>query len=154
MAKLNAAWGIIGERIAALPSEDAALLTHLLDNSGTLGILEGLGQIDLSASKVVAEDRYLKHHLLFRTDVASALLGYAGDATMVLTIAAAVAPEPFLTKGGTTILGAISTIASMFKAVIDGIVPTDLQSLEVEIERNLGAGWGHVRYDVLRGLFP
>ena len=44
MAKLNAAWGIIGERIAALPPEDAALLTHLLDNSGALEILEGLGQ--------------------------------------------------------------------------------------------------------------
>ena len=43
MGKLNAAWGVLGERIEALPPEDAAMLTHLLDNSGALEILEATG---------------------------------------------------------------------------------------------------------------
>ena len=134
MAKLNAAWGIIGERIAALPPEDAALLTHLLDNSGALEILEGLGKVDLSASKVVADSRFLKHHVLFQMDAVSFLLG---NANALLSPGAVIA---VLVPGGQPVgvtIGAISTVLGVAQTAINSFIPTDLQSLEVEIERTL-----------------
>ena len=134
MARLNAAWDVLGERIATLPPEDAALLVHLLDNSGALGILEGLGKIDLSASKVVADTRFVEHHLFFRVDIVSALLGYASDVILVIAIAAAVAPEPVFTKAMTSALGGISTLIGVLKSGIDSTIPTDLQGVsKVEI---------------------
>ena len=130
MAKLNAAWGVLGERIAALPPEDAALLVHLLDNSGALGILEGLGQIDLSASKVVADDRFLGHEALFMLDLLSFVLGNTGSLLSTTTLVAVFIP------GGqpvAAITGAITAIIDIAKIAIDSLIPTDLQSLTVEI---------------------
>ncbi len=130
MDKLNAAWGILGQRIEALPPEDAALLTHLLDNSGALGILEGLGTIDLSASKAVGPGAAFGHQKLFQADVVSFLMGNASAATSVATVIAAVVP------GGQAlvpILAAIDAVSGATKAVIDAIFPTDLENLRVEI---------------------
>ena len=132
MAKLNAAWDVLGERIAALPQEDAALLVHLLDNSGALGILEELGKIDLSASKVAADTRFVEHHLLFRADIASALLDYASKVSMIVTVAAAIVPG---TQIVSLMSGSIGTLISILKAGIDSIIPTDLQSLRVKINQ-------------------
>ncbi len=133
MDKLNAAWGVIGQRIAALPPEDAALLTQLLDNSGALGILEGLGKIDLSASKVPAESS-LTHQVFFRVDIVSALLGYASEVTMLITIVSAVAPEPLFTKAAAGALGGIGILTGTLKLAIDAAIPTDLQRVSrVEI---------------------
>ena len=134
MDKLNAAWGVIGQRIAALPPEDAALLTQLLDNSGALAILEGLGTIDLSASKVPAESTST-HQIFFRVDIVSALLGYAADVTLALTIANAVFPDPLFTKAMTAALGGFSTFIGVVKSGIDAAIPTDLQRVsKVEID--------------------
>ena len=133
MAKLNAAWGILGEQIAALPPEDAALLVNLLDNSGALGILEGLGKIDLSASKVVADDPFVQHRLLFQIDVINALLGQVSDITILGSIALAIIPDP-VTTSIAPILGGIGTIVSLAEVMIETVIPTDLQSLRVEIK--------------------
>ena len=130
MDKLNAAWGVLGERIAALPPEDAALLVHLLDNSGALGILEGLGRIDLSASKAVGLGIAFGHQNLFKADVMSFLMGNASAATSLATVIAVVVP------GGQAlvpILSAIDAISGATKSVIDAIFPTDLENLRVEI---------------------
>ncbi|MDE3001605.1 MAG: hypothetical protein OXU79_21225 [Gemmatimonadota bacterium] len=130
MDKLNAAWGVLGERIEALPPEDAALLVHLLDNSGALGILQGVGKISLSASKAAEEGAALRHQELFNADVVSFLMGNASAATGLATVIAAVVP------GGQTlvpILAAIDAISGATKAVIDAIFPTDLQNLRIEI---------------------
>ncbi len=130
MGKLNAAWGILGQRIEALPPEDAALLTHLLDNSGALGILEGLGTIDLSASKAVELGAAFRHQKLFQADVVSFLMGNASAATSAATLIAAVVP------GGQAllpILAAIDAVSGVTKTVIDAIFPTDLENLRVEI---------------------
>ena len=135
MGKLNAAWDVLGERIEALPPEDAALLVNLLDNSGALEILEGLGQIDLSASKVTT-DSHLMHHLLFRVDIVSALLGYASDLAMIPAIAAFLMPEPVLTKTAGVLLGVGGTVMGVSKAVIDVFIPTDLQRVKAEINPN------------------
>ena len=131
MAKLNAAWGILGERIAALPPEDAALLVNLLDNSGALGILEGLGQIDLSASKVVSEGHFLKHRLLYKADALSFLLGNVNALLGPVTLISALIPGANFTVA--PILGTINTVCGVAKTVIDSLVPTDLQSIRVEI---------------------
>ena len=133
MAKLNAAWGILGEQIAALPPEDAALLVNLLDNSGALGILEGLGKIDLSASKVVADDPFVQHRLLFQIDVINALLGQVSDITILGSIALAIIPDP-VTTSIAPILGGIGTTVSLAEVMIETVIPTDLQSLRVEIK--------------------
>ena len=137
MAKLNAVWGVLGERIAALPPEDAALLVHLLDNSGALGILEGLGKIDLSASKVVAENGFALHYSLFVTDVVSALIGYSSELTWIASIVIGsvglVTPVIPDLEGVASLIAAASITATVLKGVIDSSVPTDLQSLRVEI---------------------
>ena len=133
MGKLNAAWDVLGQRIEALPPQDAAMLAHLLDNSGALEILEALGQIDLSASKLAAESS-LTHNLLFRVDIVSAIIGYASDLVMVGAIASAVAPEPLFTKAMTGAMGGISTLLGVLKSGIDTTIPTDLQEdIRVEI---------------------
>ena len=134
MVKLNAAWGVLGERIAALPPEDAALLVNLLDNSGALEILEGLGKVDLSASKVVADFRFAEHHMLFRVDMISFLLGNTTALLDAVTVISAVAA---VTGVGTAVAG-LSTTASitcaLIQITINSFVPTDLQRLEVEID--------------------
>ena len=134
MGKLNAAWGVLGERIAALPPEEAALLANLLDNSGTLEILEGLGKVDLSASKVVADFRFAEHHMLFRVDMISFLLGNTTALLDAVTVISAVAA---VTGVGTVVAG-LSTTASitcaLIQITINSFVPTDLQRLEVEID--------------------
>ena len=134
MAKLNAAWGVLGERIAALPPEDAAMLAHLLDNSGALEILEALAGITPSASKVVAESRFADHHDLFQTDILSGLLGYAGDLTTAVSVAAFLMPDPAVTKAAGTLLLGAGTIITVSKAAMDSFIPTDLQGVsKVEI---------------------
>ena len=135
MGKLNAAWDVLGERIAALPPEDAALLANLLDNSGALEILEGLGQIDLRASKVTADSRFRKHHVLFQMDAVSFLLG---NANAVLGPGAVIA---VLVPGGQPVgvtIGAISTVLGVAQTAINAFIPADLQRFsKVEIERTL-----------------
>ena len=133
MDKLNAAWGVLGQRIDALSQEDAALLAHLLDNSGAMGILEGLGKVDLSASKAVGLGAAYQHQNLFNADVISFLMGNASAATSMATVIAAVVP------GGQAlvpILAAIDAISGATKSVIDAIFPTDLENLRVEISPN------------------
>ena len=132
MAKLNAAWDVLGEEIAALPPEDAALLVHLLDNSGALEILEGLGKIDLSASKLVAQTPYLEHRLLFMMDIISALLG---NATTILNTTAVIGAIAGVFTGGgglvlTSLGKAISVVCRLTQTVINTVIPTDLKNFE------------------------
>ena len=133
MGRLNAAWGVIGERIAALPPEEAALLSHLLDNSGALGILEGLGKIDLSASKVAAENGVIAHHVLYQLDLVSFYLGNVASILEVVTIVGAIAA---VTGVGALVsgLGAATSVAlSLAQITINSVVPTDLKEVKVEI---------------------
>ena len=130
MAGLNAAWGVLGERIAALPAADAALLAHLLDNSGVLGILEGLGRIENGASIAAGASHAARHRALFRADVASFLLGNAGAAAGPAAAIAALAPGG---RDAAAIIASIDAISDATKTAIDAIFPTDLQSLKVEI---------------------
>ncbi len=133
MGKLNATWGVIGERIAALPPEEAALLSNLLDNSGALGILEGLGKIDLSASKVAADADVLLHHLFYQLDLISFALGNVTAVLDVVTVVSAVAA---VTGVGTLVSGlsAVTSITlSLTQVAINSFIPTDLKELEVEI---------------------
>ena len=133
MGKLNAAWGVLGERIEALPPEDAALLVNLLDNSGALGILEGLGQIDLSASKVTTDIRFLEHQTYFKIDVLSAVMDYGSKLSMITMVVTTVVPglQPVALISGTA-----GTLIGVAKSGIDAFIPTDLQRVRVEINPN------------------
>ena len=135
MAKLNAAWEVLGERIAELSPEEAALLVQLLDSSGALAILEGLASV--GAPKAVAGGVFSKHHLFVQLDGLSFLLGNANAVLGTVTIISWVVPglQPVA-----AILSTIGTISALAQEAIDSVIPTDLESIAVEAPTPLGVG--------------
>ena len=134
MAKLNVAWGLIGERIAALSPEQAALLTQLLDNSGALAVLEGLA--GMGAPKAAIGET-IKHHAFFKLDALSFLLANVNAVLGPTTLVAWVVP------GGqpvATVLAMIETVTELAKDVIDTVVPTDLERIDVQVQTPLMVG--------------
>ena len=128
MAKLNAAWMVIGERIAALSPEQAALLTQLLDNSGALAVLEGLA--GMGAPKAAIGET-IKHHAFFKLDALSFLLANVNAVLGPASLIAWIAP------GGqpvATVLTTIQAVSSGVKDIIDTVVPTDLEHITVEVQ--------------------
>ena len=128
MAKLNAAWGLIGERIAALSPEQAALLTQLLDNSGALAVLEGLA--GMGAPKAAIGET-IKHYAFFKLDALSFLLANVNAVLGPASLIAWIAP------GGqpvATVLTTIQAVSSGVKDIIDTVVPTDLEHITVEVQ--------------------
>ena len=128
MAKLNVAWGLIGERIAALSPEQAALLTQLLDNSGALAVLEGLA--GMGAPKAAIGET-IKHHAFFKLDALSFLLANVNAVLGPASLIAWIAP------GGqpvATVLTTIQAVSSGVKDIIDTVVPTDLEHITVEVQ--------------------
>ena len=128
MAKLNAAWMVIGERIAALSPEQAALLTQLLDNSGALAVLEGLA--GMGAPKAAIGET-IKHYAFFKLDALSFLLANVNAVLGPASLIAWIAP------GGqpvATVLTTIQAVSSGVKDIIDTVVPTDLEHITVEVQ--------------------
>ena len=133
MAKLNAAWGVLGERIRDLSPAEAALLAQLLDSSGALGMLEALAEARAPKATAVAS----KHYMLVQADGLSFVLGQpqcgnrAGEFGCVVD------------AGGQpvgTVLSALSTISGLTKDVIDLVIPTDLERLEVAVQTPVPVG--------------
>ena len=133
MAKLNAAWGVLGERIRDLSPDEAALLAQLLDSSGALGMLEALAEARAPKATAVAS----KHYMLVQADGLSFVLGNLNAVIGPVSLVA------WLTPGGQpvgTVLSALSTISGLTKDVIDLVIPTDLERLEVAVQTPVPVG--------------
>ena len=133
MAKLNAAWGVLGERIRDLSPEEAALLAQLLDSSGALGILEALAEARAPKATAIGS----KHYMLVQADGLSFVLGNLNAVIGPVSLVA------WLTPGGQpvgAVLSALSTISGLTKDVIDLIIPTDLERLEVAVQTPVPVG--------------